>query len=291
MAEEREALVPIEEKAVEFYEDQVRAVAVEIEGQRRVFVPIKPISDYLGLDWSGQYQRIQRDPVLSDEARLIGVTPINPQGGRPEALALPLEFLHGWLFSISANRVKKELREKIIRYQRECYQVLYDAFRSSQIDLADTTEAMMHAMRENARQQLEIWDILLKERQRLRLTEEVVQLHDDQLLDHELRLARLQQEQAQLRSRLADVTRILPAPSEAVGPQQKARLQELVKELVASAQDRGARLGQGRNDYAAVWTAFNQRFRIAKYAELPASQFDEAVHWLEAWIERVREQD
>lgn len=32
-------------------------------------------------------------------------------------LCLPLEYLNGWLFGINATRVKKEIRENLIRYQ------------------------------------------------------------------------------------------------------------------------------------------------------------------------------
>lgn len=35
----------------------------------------------------------------------------------------------GWLFGIDSSRIKDEaVRERVILYQRECYQVLYDHF-------------------------------------------------------------------------------------------------------------------------------------------------------------------
>lgn len=46
---------------------------------------------------------------------------------------LPLKFLLGWLFGVSANRVKSEMREKIIRYQRESYDVLWEAFQEGRL--------------------------------------------------------------------------------------------------------------------------------------------------------------
>jgi hypothetical protein len=39
-----------------------------------------------------------------------------------------LKFLPGWLFGLSVNRIKEELREKTIWYQRESYDVLWEAF-------------------------------------------------------------------------------------------------------------------------------------------------------------------
>ena len=44
--------------------------------------------------------------------------------------SLPLEYLPGYLFGINASRVKPELKEKVIRYQRECFRILWQAFQS-----------------------------------------------------------------------------------------------------------------------------------------------------------------
>lgn len=107
---ERAILVPVEEKKVEFYGDEIIAVAIEEGNERRIYVPVKPIVDYLGLSCSGQSERIRRDAVLPEERRLIRVTRINPEGGRPDIPALPIEFLHGWLSGISVKRVREDLR-------------------------------------------------------------------------------------------------------------------------------------------------------------------------------------
>lgn len=125
---EEQALVPTSTQEVDFYGDLLTVATVN----NVPYVAIKPISDYLGLRWSGQFERIRRDPVLSEEAKLIRVTRINSesQRGRPDSLCLPLEYLPGWLFGIDANRVKSELRDGIIRYQRECFRILWQAFQS-----------------------------------------------------------------------------------------------------------------------------------------------------------------
>jgi hypothetical protein len=41
---------------------------------------------------------------------------------------LPLKFLPGWLFGISAFCAKPELQAKVLRYQRESCDVLWEAF-------------------------------------------------------------------------------------------------------------------------------------------------------------------
>lgn len=72
---EEKALQPVEQKTVIFYEDEITAIVVEEQGERSVYVPLRPICEYLGLDWSGQLQRINRDPVLSESLMSVGVTP------------------------------------------------------------------------------------------------------------------------------------------------------------------------------------------------------------------------
>jgi len=41
---------------------------------------------------------------------------------------IPLEQLNGWLFSIQPGRVREDIRPNLIRYQRECFEVLYNHF-------------------------------------------------------------------------------------------------------------------------------------------------------------------
>jgi len=38
-------------------------------------------------------------------------------GGRQEMLALPLDYVSGFLFGINADRVKPEVRDRLIHYQ------------------------------------------------------------------------------------------------------------------------------------------------------------------------------
>ncbi len=125
---EEKALIPIEEQKVDFYGDEITTALVEVEGQSVMYIPLRPICEYLGLSWSGQRERTIRDRVLSQEVALVRVTRSTATGGIPDSLCLPVDFLNGWLFGINASRVKPEHQEKVIRYQRECYRVLREAF-------------------------------------------------------------------------------------------------------------------------------------------------------------------
>jgi hypothetical protein len=142
-------LEPIDERHIDFYGDDVTAVLVPAEAVPQIYVPVRALCDYLGLSWSGQRERILRDPVLSEAVRSVRVT--RTERGERDVLALPLDMLPGWLFGISAARVREELRDKIIRYQRECFRVLWEAFKhdivpsAAQSPLPATSTALTNA--------------------------------------------------------------------------------------------------------------------------------------------------
>ena len=71
MSEDEKALVPIEQREVAFYDDEIPAVIVE---GGEVYVALRPIADFLGVNWSAQYRRLGRDPVLSEVQATVAVT-------------------------------------------------------------------------------------------------------------------------------------------------------------------------------------------------------------------------
>jgi hypothetical protein len=281
-------IVPIEQRTIDFYGDEL--VAAQDEAGT-VWVPVKQLSDSLGLAWAGQYERIKRDAVLSTEARFIRVTRINPTGGRPDVVALPLKYVRAWLFGVNANRVKAELRDRLIAYQREVIELIDRAF-TPPVGGLDTTENHMIAMRDLARHQAELWDQMLHEKRRLDSVQALAEDHEGLIRDLERRIDEVSRELSREVNRclaaMSAQLRLLPAPSEeTLSVAQKAAIKALVDDLVAAAQRQGVRLGQGRNDYPAVWDAFKRRFDLAKYDELPSAQFDEALGWLKAWKDRI----
>lgn len=91
------------------------------------YVAMKPICENIGLDWKAQYDRIKRHAVLS-EGMVMMTTP--SKGGEQQTICLPLDYLNGWLFGVESNRVKPQIRESLLQYQRECFRVLNEHFNS-----------------------------------------------------------------------------------------------------------------------------------------------------------------
>lgn len=100
-----------------------------------VFLAIKPICDSLGLNWRVQRDRIQEDEILS-EGCTLECTPT--PGGPQEMLCLKLNLVNGWLLSVQDKRVTDpEVKQKLLTYKRECYEVLYRHFHKSDVDVPD----------------------------------------------------------------------------------------------------------------------------------------------------------
>lgn len=82
----------------------------------------RPICEAIGLDWQGQHARLMRHPVL---ASTVSMTKTVAEDGKLRDMAsLPLNMLNGWLFGMDASRVKPEVQERLLGYQRECFDVL-----------------------------------------------------------------------------------------------------------------------------------------------------------------------
>lgn len=108
-------------QTINFHGDEI--AVLEKDGTQ--YVAMKPIVEAMGLDWSGQLKLIKGDAVLS---KGMVVTSIPSEGGEQDAVCLPLNKLNGWLFKIPASRYSGERKAAIIRYQEECYDVLFDYF-------------------------------------------------------------------------------------------------------------------------------------------------------------------
>lgn len=97
------------------------------------YVPMRPVVEGMGLAWQPQHRKL-----MDEKERFcvtIMVTQMPGDDQRREVVCLPLRRLFGWLMTVSPNKVKPTLREKIIHYQRECDDVLWQYW-SKQMELS-----------------------------------------------------------------------------------------------------------------------------------------------------------
>jgi len=84
------------------------------------FVSVKKLCENIGLTGiNDQYKKIQADESYQSEFKEIEINGITQK-----VLCIPYDKVNGWLFSISVNRVKPEVRQKLIEYKKECFEVL-----------------------------------------------------------------------------------------------------------------------------------------------------------------------
>lgn len=256
-------LTVIEQKEVDFYGDEITAVLTR---SGEVFVPIRPICDHLGINWDAQRRRIQRDPVLNEVAQgvVVMTTPSSIDGrggGEQEMTCLPLKYISGWLFGISANRVKEALRDAIIRYQRECYDILSEAFQSGYLAADSTFDELLASADADAVEAYHLAQSVLK------LARSHIIL-SGRIDNHEQRLASIE-------ARLGD-------KRQQITTDQAARIQAAVKTI---AYELGKR--SSRNEFGGVWAEFYRKFEIPDYRSLPHARFEEALTFLRGWWESI----
>jgi ferritin-like metal-binding protein YciE len=267
---DEKALVPVEQKKVIFYDDEITAVVIQTKVRQEVFVPIRPICAFLGVAWTAQRQRILRDPVLSEELTPVIVT-ITGTGQQVESLCLPLDYLSGWLFGINATRVKDEVRDQLVRYQRECYKVLSEAFQEGRLT-ADPVLSELLQIDSEAVQAYKMLQAMVKLARNQILLEAQVGTHTTQLADHGQRLEEIE-------STLGDTGRN-------VTPEQASQISQAVK-AVAIALGKQTK----KNEFGAIYGELYRKFGITSYKLLPASAFEPAMGWLSEWYQQVADGD
>jgi len=93
-----------------------------VERNGEAYTPMRPIVEGMGLDWKSQYVKLKQRFVTC----VVEITMQLPGDTQSRSvICMALRKLTGWLYTISANKVKPDLREKILQYQSECDDVLW----------------------------------------------------------------------------------------------------------------------------------------------------------------------
>lgn len=268
MSDEK-ALQPAEQKTVLFYDDEITAVRL---ADGRVFIPIRPICEALGVDYSAQRQRINRDEVLVEEVTSVVITTTDIEAGstRPrtsEMICLPLDYLNGWIFGINASRVKPEIKDRLLRYQRECYRVLADAFQDGRLTAdSDLDIEALLAQDSPAAQAYQMAMAVVRMARQQLLMEARLEEYGGQLQEHGTRLDQLEA---------------------AVGGDHitEAQAQQISQAVKAVAMAIGKKTK--RNEFGAVYGELYRKFNCASYRALPQKRFNEAMAFLNEWLQSV----
>lgn len=263
------ALVPVQQRRVDFYGDEIIAVVVEEGEQPQVYVPLRPIVEYLGMSWSGQFERVKGDEVLADVVRSVRVT--RTEADTRTLLCLPLEYLSGWLFGIEARRVKPELKDKIIRYRRDCFRVLAQAFQADALSRAEGLRASSDPSAPMTLPQIREMGLAIAH-----MAEQQMAL-DNRVQSIDVRLDRAAIVVRDMDRRIRDVERhtgVGATITEAHASEIALAVKAVGQRLVATGQ---------RDGYAKVYSEMYRRYRVSGYKNIPAARYDECLAWLHGW--------
>ena len=182
-------------------------------------------------------------------------------------LCLPLDYISGFLFGINADRVKPEVRDRLIQYQRECYRVLAEAFTEGRLTADPTFDELQHADTPAAQAYRMARALMELARQQL-ILESRLSDHAGRLDSHETRLE-------QIETALGDRGRFITS-------EQATEISQAVKSIATALHKKS-----GHNEYGAVYGEFYRKFGIPSCRELPARRFDEAMRFLTDWFAEI----
>ncbi|HHJ4202522.1 TPA: phage antirepressor N-terminal domain-containing protein [Aeromonas veronii] len=99
------------------------------------YVPMKPVVEGMGLNWDTQRNKIHRKFKGAVEMTLPSA------GGNQSMICLPLRKLPAWLYSVQPGKVAPEIREKVVAYQEECDEVLWQYWTTGKADRQSVRKA------------------------------------------------------------------------------------------------------------------------------------------------------
>lgn len=93
-----------------------------VEHQGDPYVPMKPVVEGMGISWQGQHAKLATK-FHTCIKEIVMQLPGDTQNRA--VTCLPLRKLPAWLYSIQPGKVSPEIREKVVAYQEECDEVLW----------------------------------------------------------------------------------------------------------------------------------------------------------------------
>ncbi|ECH3770728.1 hypothetical protein FPH10_03400 [Salmonella enterica subsp. enterica] len=87
------------------------------------YVAMRQIVENIGIDWTGQSVKLRK---MKEKFNCRDISMVAADGKLRKLLCIPLKKLNGWLFSINPEKVRADIRDKLIQYQEECFTVLHD---------------------------------------------------------------------------------------------------------------------------------------------------------------------
>ena len=255
------------QRIVSFYGDNVVAVQ---QSDGIIFVVFGHLCANLGLEQQAQARRIRRHIVLNEG--LITIT-VQTDGGPQQVQALKLSLLPLWLSGVQTDRIKSELKEQLVRYQREAADVLWQAFREQIVredtgdELTTSTDAefaQLQQIVEMGRAITRMAEDQIEQRRRVDAAARLVKGIRVELTDVQVRLGVLE-------DKVNPATYISDTQASEVSTKVKALAEMLTKG------------DQSKNHYQGIYLELYRRFGVSGYKLLRREQFESVIAFLDEW--------
>jgi len=251
----------VEQKVVKLYNDELLAVKA---GDNQVYVSINQMCEVLGISAPMQRRRVRSHEILS-EGYALGI--VMTEGGKQQAAMLRVDLVPLWLIGIQINSVREDVRPKLKLFIQRAADVLAEAFQEGRLTTDPAFEDLLDGNTPAAQAYKMAVAIMKMARQQLML-ETQLDTHATQLLEHEQRLEAIESQ--------------LGTPEQYVTPEQAMQISQAVK---AVAHELGKR--SKRNEYGGVYGELYRRYSVNSYKALPKSKFDDALNWLNEWLQSL----
>ena len=279
-------LAVIDQRVVRLDEEGNEVVAVRLS-TGAIYVPIRPLCATLGLEASGQIQRIRRREALAEMLRTI---PIPTAGGTQDLACIHVEAVPLWLSGVDTARVKEDLRAKLVDFQRWARSRIAEAFlaeagigpllgpapmttpAATEGSPLDQIEAFGLALTAFARQQRAF-------EMRYTTDQEVVQGALTHLDREVTRLDTRLDRAADAFATLLREVNIRLDGSDVITDAQASDIKSLIQAIAKDRTPSGDKSGM---QYRTLWSELYRRFRVPSYARIKLSQYHDVIQWLEA---------
>ena len=260
---------PLPQRIVEFHGDELIAVQ---QPDGTIFVLLAKVCENLGLARWPQTRRIQTHAVLNEG---LATLTVETAGGPQTLLCLRLNLLPLWLAGVQVSRVKKELQDKLVRYQTEAAEVLWRAFRS-QILVEE-----LPANRESALAIGQLEQIIEQSKAMQRMAEEQITLI--RRMDAAARIVKtIQADVGDVKVRLGVLEERLH-PASYITDAQAAEVQSAVAAVAMTLPKRDP----SKNHFQSIHTELHRRFKAKSYSLIRIEQYAAVLAFLEEWDEAM----
>lgn len=154
-----------ETKTVTFYGNEL----ITIKVNEVVYTAVRPIVEALGLNWASQSVKLNKN---KEKFSCCDIATTGKDGKTYQMLCMPIRKLNGWLFSINPEKVRADLKVKVIQYQEECFEVLYNYWYG---------EPVTQKPLSGAEYLLQMAQQMVEQERRLALQEQHLATHDIQI--------------------------------------------------------------------------------------------------------------